>query len=536
MNNYSFDAVIFDLDGVITKTAVIHTQAWKSIFDEYLRLRENRNHEPFQEFSEKDYLTYVDGKPRYKGVKSFLESRKIFIPFGEPSDSPTKETICGIGNKKNKKFLELLREKKVEVYSSTIQLIKELRKKCIKIGVVSSSKNCKYVLESAKIEELFDTRVDGVVASQLGLKGKPEADIFVTASYNLKTSPAHSIVVEDAVSGVQAGRNGGFGLVIGVARKNNSSQLLTNGADIAIHDLEELNLEIIEEWFSKKTLFFFKFWDKEPKIEDLFKGEKIKKSNVILNLHYLCNVKSIFTSKKKPVFFLDYDGTLTPIVERPEDAILSKKMREIIKNLSEKYTVAIISGRKQEEIKQLVKIENIFYAGCHGFDISGSEISMIKPNFKEKIPLISKIKEKLNKEFSSILGILIEDKKFSVAVHYRLVDEKYLPQIENLVTSIIKNNPSLRLMRGKKVFEILPIDWDKGKAIRLIMQVLNISWQDSFIIYIGDDTTDEDAFRTIRTRGVGILVSEREKESFADFQLFSHREVENLLELFISFS
>ncbi len=249
-----FDAVIFDLDGVITKTALVHASAWKVMFDEYLHLREKRDGEPFKAFThEEDYLSYVDGKPRYKGVQSFLESRGIHIPLGEAEDAPEAETVCGLGNQKNRAFRKVLEQDGVEEYASTVTLIKDLKAKGVRMGVASSSKNCQYVLQSAGIEDLFETRVDGVVSVELGLKGKPEGDIFVKAAENVGSSPERSVVVEDAVSGVQAGVSGGFGLVIGVARENNEEELKKNGADVVITDFEGILTEDINAWFQKKN-------------------------------------------------------------------------------------------------------------------------------------------------------------------------------------------------------------------------------------------------------------------------------------------
>jgi len=249
-----FDAAVFDLDGVVTKTALVHAAAWKAMFDEYMKLREERNHEPFQEFThEKDYLPYVDGKPRYEGVKSFLESRNIHIPFGEPSDSTDQETCCGLGNRKNIKFREVLETKGVEIYDSTVAFIKDLQKNGIRIGVASSSKNCQYILQSAGLESLFETRVDGVVSAETGLKGKPQPDIFVTAAKNIGATPDRAIVIEDAVSGVQAGRNGNFTLVIGVARENNQKELKENGADVVIEDFAGVTYEKTEAWCREKN-------------------------------------------------------------------------------------------------------------------------------------------------------------------------------------------------------------------------------------------------------------------------------------------
>ena len=236
-----FDAVIFDLDGVITKTASIHTKAWKEIFDTYLQKKTKEKNLPFREFTSVDYLNYVDGKPRYEGVASFLESREIRLPKGEPDDNPSKETICGIGNRKNEAFKKILKEEGVEVYESTKQVILQLHQAGIKLGVASSSKNCRQVLETIGMLSYFETMVDGIVSAKMNLKGKPNPDIFLTACDNLKVLPENAIVVEDAVSGVQAGAQGNFGLTLGIARKENEEELKKNGADYVIADFEDLN-------------------------------------------------------------------------------------------------------------------------------------------------------------------------------------------------------------------------------------------------------------------------------------------------------
>ena len=250
MSKYSFNAVIFDLDGVITQTAKVHSLAWKRMFDDYLKLREKKYNEPFKEFTHgNDYLPFVDGKPRYKGVESFLVSRKIVLDFGDPSDSPGEETICGLGNMKDSTFNEILATDGVKVYDSTVDMIKALKSLGIKIGVASSSKNCKPVLKAAGLLELFETRVDGVISVELNLKGKPEPDIFTTACDNLHVNYNKAIIVEDAVSGVQAGAKGNFGLVLGIARENNEDELMENGADIVIRDFSEITIVDLEKSF-----------------------------------------------------------------------------------------------------------------------------------------------------------------------------------------------------------------------------------------------------------------------------------------------
>jgi HAD superfamily hydrolase (TIGR01509 family) len=266
-----FDAVIFDLDGVITKTALTHSAAWKKMFDDFLKIHAEKNNLKYKEFTHKeDYLPFVDGKPRYKGVADFLESRGIFLPFGDPSDVPSMDTVCGLGNMKNDAFNEVLRRDGVEIYPSTVALMKELREKGYRVGVASSSKNCEAVLEAAGLLYLVETRVDGVVSAEMGLKGKPEADIFTTAAKNLGCDYERSVVVEDAVSGVQAGRNGNFGLVIGIAREENKEELYINGADIVVEDLDEISIESINSWYDtgiEEDSWSVTYHDYDPKKE-----------------------------------------------------------------------------------------------------------------------------------------------------------------------------------------------------------------------------------------------------------------------------
>ncbi len=521
-------AVIFDLDGVVTKTAIVHFYAWKAVFEEYLRLREKEGRGPFREFThEKDYLPYVDGKPRYEGVKSFLESRNIRLPFGSPSDPPDKETVCGIGNRKNIQFRKVLQEKGVEVYPSTVEFIRKLKEKGIKIGVASSSKNCRYILQAAGIEDLFETRVDGVVSVELGLKGKPEGDIFVRAAFNLGVLPKNAVVVEDAASGVEAGRNGGFGLVLGVARKGNEDSLFKHYADVVVRDLADIDIAWIENWFLKEPADFFEYWQKTPGSISIYGREVSLSERVKVNPAYFKRTSEVFSSSAKPVFFLDYDGTLTPIVSRPELAVLSSEMKDILKHLCKKYPVAIVSGRARPDVENLAGIEGIFYAGSHGFDIKGPEVSLIHPDAEKIIPLIRQVVSEVNPAVSGIEGVIIEEKQFSLAVHYRLVkNPEDFSRIKTAVETAVAGKKELRLMQGKKVYEILPnVDWNKGKAVCWIMQALNLSWDNDLIVYIGDDTTDEDAFRIVRCRGVGILVAEEIRPSCADFWVRSPDEI-----------
>ncbi|HEY4301572.1 MAG TPA: beta-phosphoglucomutase family hydrolase [Candidatus Didemnitutus sp.] len=241
-----FDGVVFDMDGVVTRTAAVHSLAWKRMFDEFLRARTTDRGEPFREFThEHDYRSYVDGRPRYQGVATFLASRGIELPMGTSDDSPSAETVCGLGNRKNAYFNRILEMEGVGVYDSTVALIRDLQAGGIAVGLATSSRNSAQVLERSGTAELFATVVDGIVSELLGLKGKPHPDIFLTAARNLGVAPGRAIVVEDAVSGVQAAARGGFGLVIGLARENNESELRHNGANLVVRDLAETSLEEI---------------------------------------------------------------------------------------------------------------------------------------------------------------------------------------------------------------------------------------------------------------------------------------------------
>jgi beta-phosphoglucomutase family hydrolase len=236
-----FDAVLFDLDGVLTSTAKIHSSCWKTMFDDFLRHRAAERKEPFQPFDiATDYKRYVDGKLRYEGVRSFLASRNIALTEGTPEDPPTADTVCGLGNRKDELVKTAIAQGQVESYPGSVALVRRLREQGIRTAVVSSSNNCEQVLRAAGILDLFEVRVDGLVASKLGLPGKPAPDTFLEAARMLSVSPTRAVVVEDALSGVQAGRAGGFGLIVGVDREGSGDALRTEGAELVVTDLAEL--------------------------------------------------------------------------------------------------------------------------------------------------------------------------------------------------------------------------------------------------------------------------------------------------------
>ncbi|MBE0425713.1 MAG: trehalose-phosphatase [Nitrospirae bacterium] len=499
----AFDAVIFDLDGVVTDTATVHAEAWKRMFDEFLSQYAARQNLSFQPFDiDRDYRLYVDGKPRFDGVKSFLQSRGIELPEGQSDDLSGTETINGLGNLKNDYFLKYIQEHGAEVYRSTVDLIHCLKKHGFKTSIISSSKNCALILDSANLSDLFDVRVDGVDSEVLGIKGKPAPDIFLEAARQLKVKPERAVVIEDAISGVQAGRAGKFGLVIGVARTGDKESLLKNGADAAVEDLSEIGVK-----------------DDIEVIHTL--PSALDSVNDIANQ----------AMGKRIAVFLDYDGTLTPIVETPDRAIISEDMREAVIKLSHYCTVGIISGRDLKDVQRMVNIDSIVYAGSHGFDISGPEGLNIKSQAgTEFLPVLDKAEKELSEKLRFIEGMLVERKKFAIAIHYRLVNPEKIELVEEIVDKVASGYPELRKAYGKKIFELQPdIDWHKGRALLTLLSELKLDGGEVLPFYIGDDVTDEDAFRALKGRGTGIVVWDEPYETAASYSLKNPEEVREFL-------
>jgi len=240
-------ACLFDLDGVLTQTAKVHAAAWKQTFDEFLRERGERAERAGREGSDltpfdavADYERYVDGKPRYDGVESFLDARGIELPQGAEQDPPSAETVHGLGNRKNEIVLRMIRENGVEAYEGSVRYVRAVRAAGLATAVVSSSANARDVLAAANIEDLFDTVVDGALAQREHLRGKPAPDTFLAGARALAVEPAQAAVFEDALAGVQAGRAGRFGAVVGVDRLGQADALRAHGADIVVADLGEL--------------------------------------------------------------------------------------------------------------------------------------------------------------------------------------------------------------------------------------------------------------------------------------------------------
>ena len=345
----------------------------------------------------------------------------------------------------------------------------------MKTAVVSSSRNCGPILEAAGLVNLFDAKVDGVDSTRLHLEGKPAPDIFLAAARELRVEPQQAVAIEDAISGVEAGRAGKFGLVVGVDRQGNlRDDLLSHGADRVVTDLDDLNLA------------------ESPAAPDALEhiGEIWKR----LKDHTL-------------VLFLDYDGTLTPIAAQPEEATLGEGMRSHLRALSRQCTVAIVSGRDRQDVQHMVGLEDLYYAGSHGFDIAGpGDVHMQQQDARQSLPALDQAAAQLLRRLADMPGVRVERKRFAIAIHYRNAQVP-VDAIEAVVDDIQKQLPSLRKTSGKKIFELQPdVDWDKGRAIQWLMDKLDLTPPRVVPLYLGDDTTDEDAFRALTDTGITIRI------------------------------
>jgi len=508
-----YDAAVLDLDGVVTQTARLHAHAWKSTFDDFLASRDNSR--PFD--IDADYREFVDGKPRHDGVRSFLYSREIRLPSGEPDDAAEADTVYGLGKRKNLLFQELLNSDGAEVFPGSIHFIHALKDAGLAVAIASSSRNCKTILHATGIEDLFDARVDGIDIETLKLAGKPAPDLFIEACRRLNCRPERCIGVEDAIVGVQALKLANFGLVIGVDRIDHAAALYEAGADLVVSDPGDL--------LSR---------DNESARNSAQNSTKSSAQQLPSPLEHMGDI--LADGQRELLLFLDYDGTLTPIVDHPDKAILSNSMRRTLTRLAGLRRVAVLSGRDLRDVQQKVAIPQLWYAGSHGFDIEGPD--GIRHEHEEGarfLPLLDKMQQLLNDRLGHIAGCLIERKHFSLAVHYRKVSEADLHEVQAAVNELHQSEPALRLATGKKIFEFQPgIAWHKGHALSWLIATWGLERQHIKPLYMGDDVTDEDGFREVAADGVGILVAQSQElpqqSTLASWQLADTDAVEVFLQ------
>jgi trehalose-phosphatase len=514
------EAIVFDLDGVLTDTAEAHFEAWKATFDAFLEGRRGADYEPF---SVEDYRVYVDGKPRFDGVESFLEARGFELDFGEPDEGPSMETIVGIGTLKNERYQAFLDEGRVEVFDDARRFVEWACERHLALAVVSSSRNCAKVLAQTDFAHRFSARVDGNDLEAHDLAGKPAPDMFVEAARRLGVLPKRAIGVEDAVSGIEAIRGAHFGRSIGMARAGNADALARAGADLVISSFDDLDttqhgMAMKHDMAAQETTSARRV-NKQP-------DDALEAVDEIVER----------VGPKTLAVFLDYDGTLTPIVEDPAAATLSESMRRAVAGLAEQTPVAVVSGRDLGDVRERVGLEDIAYAGSHGFDIlapdsTGSGADSTLDKGEAFLPALDRADDELRRRLRNIDGARIERKRYSLAVHYRQVADKDVPSVEKQVDGVLAGIDELRKTHGKKVFDLQPkIDWDKGRAVEWLLEELDLDGPDVAPMYIGDDVTDEDAFRVLAGRGVTVSVQDEPKSTAAAYRLDSPAEVQRFLD------
>ncbi|MEX2511933.1 MAG: trehalose-phosphatase [Cyclobacteriaceae bacterium] len=498
-------AVILDMDGVITDTAKIHAKAWKQMFDAFLKKKKGVDFQPLD--IDTDYIKYIDGISRLDGVRRFLQSRDIHLPEGKPEDGPEYDTVYGLAKRKNDILLALLEKEGVRVFEDTLEMLKIWRKKGIKLAVISASRNCRLILESAGILEWFDVRVDGEISQNENLPGKPHPAVFLKAMERLGSDLEHTLVIEDAIAGVEAGKKGNFPIVVGVARKGEKEALTRAGADFVVTQLTEIKIIM----------------------------EKMYKLNAPEELpHALGNFSNILNQLqgKEPVLFFDFDGTLTPIIDDPDKAILSDEGKKIIRKLSEQLTVAVVSGRGLADLKSKVGIQEMIYAGSHGFEITGPNgLEMQYEKGLEILPQLDKAEKQLKERLETVSGCVVERKKYAIAVHYRNVDKEKVKEVKNAVSEVVKHQDNLKVGKGKKILELKPdLEWHKGQALKWLLEELGLRTDRYQHVFFGDDLTDEDALKVVQETGIGILVGTHGQKTYANFRLKDTEEVYRFLE------
>jgi trehalose-phosphatase len=491
-----YDAVIFDLDGVVTDTASIHAAAWAEMFNDFFERRPASNHENHSPFTDDDYRHFVDGKPRADGISDFLASRGISLPSGDPSDGA--EDTWALGNRKQRLFLERVADG-VPVFESTVALVRKLAEAGVATAVYSSSRNCEHILKAAGLGDLFTVRVDGVVADALGLRGKPDPAVLLEATSRLGAVPERSAVVEDAEAGVEAARNGGFALVIGVDRTGHADDLLRHGADVVVPDLADVAVRTGDKRMSHLP-------------------------NALDSYGHLIGV----VGGRQPFVCLDFDGTLSQIVSVPDAATLVDGAAEALANLAAKCPVAILSGRDLADIRDRVGLPGLWYAGSHGFELIAPDGSHHhNDSAAAAIPVLETAAAELRSALEQIPGARVEHKRYAVAVHYRNVAPE---RVSEIVASTHRHGRrlGLRVTAGRKVVELRPdIGWDKGTALTWIQDHIHQTGR-VLPIYVGDDLTDEDAFDAIRFNGIPVVVRHDEdggRPTAAQFTLNSPDEV-----------
>ncbi len=487
----NFDAVVLDVDGVVTDTARLHERAWKALFDAALPQLGDA-----QPFTHDDYREHVDGKPRVDGLRALLKARGLEVD---------DEQIASLAADKDQRFQALLASEGVTAFDDAVKALRGWRRLGLGVAFVSASRNAGQVLEAAGVADLADLRVDGRVAAELGLSGKRA--LFREAARRLRVEPASAVAIEDAVAGVAAARDEGFGLVVGVSREGDGGALRQAGAHRVVARLTEL---------------------------PTFAETGSVRASALASA--LClDLLMAHVGRRRLAVFLDYDGTLSPIVDQPSAAELPEPTREALRALVARCPVAVVSGRDRQDVASRLGVEGLWVAGSHGFDVAGPDGRTFEADAgRHALPELKAAAETLTRDLAHLPGVLVERKRFALAVHYRMAPDA-AAEVTRTVHQVASKARHLTVRPGRKVLELRPdVAWDKGRAVERVLALLPGGDEELTPLYVGDDHTDEDAFRFVSGRGVGVLVGAPLRPTRADLRLADPREVAELLRMLAS--
>ncbi|MGB9226364.1 trehalose-phosphatase [Mycobacterium sp.] len=503
------DAVIFDLNGVLTDAASVQRGAWALLFNDYLVRRPAHEDEDHSAFTDDDYWQLVDGKPRAEGVADFLASQGIPLPRGVPSDSG-EDTVCGLANRQQQVYGDLL-DREVPLFGAMVALARKLRSIDVTTAAHSSSPGHPQVSEVAGVDGLLDVYIDGTAADGLSIAGNPllvvrlEAAHVLDAARRLGVNPQRTVVVGDTEAGLSVGRDGGFAFVIGVDTTGCADRLFQRGADVVVADLADIAVRTGDKRMSEIP-------------------------NALQSYGQLAGI----AIARESVLFLNYEVALSQIVSGPGAVALVDGAAQALGRLAGESPVVVISGRDLADIRGRVGIPGIWYAGGHGFELVGPDgVHREHEAGVAAVPVLAGAAAELRDTLEQIPGVRVVHTRFAVAVHYREVASEHVGGIVATTRRLGKRN-NLRLTHGRMLVELRPdIDWDEGTRLAWIRSHVDES-KSRVPIYIGGDLTDEDVFEAVHLGGVGIAVrhdDDGDRRTAARFVLDSPAQVREVLEL-----
>lgn len=503
------DAVVFDLDSMLTEAASVHRVAWEALFDDYLARHSTSGGRDHSVFTDGDYQQLLDAETRFDGVAGVLAARGISLPLGLASDRGD-QTVGGLIHRHRQLCLELL-GRDVPLFTSMVSLAQRVRSSEVTTAAHSSSPGAGELLEATGVDGLFDVFIDGTADEGRSIAGNPglvvllEATHLLEATSRLGVHPHRAVLIGDTEDGITAGRDGGFGLVIGVDGTEHVDRLFERGADVVVSDLADIGVRTGDKRISQIP-------------------------NALESYGQLAGI----AMARDSVVILNYDGALSQFVSDPAAAALVDGAADALEHVAAMSPVVVISGRDLADIRDRVGIPTVWYAGSHGFELAGPDGSHHEnEQAAATVPVLAEAAAELRDTLAQIPGVRVEHKRFAVAVHYREVASEHIGEIV-ATTHRLGQRRDLRVVSGSMLIELRPdVDWDTGTTLAWIRSHLEGS-KSLVPIYIGGDLTDEDAFDAVQFSGVGIVVRQAEdgdRRTAARFALDGADQVRHMLEI-----